>query len=137
MVNNSNSSPFLPIFIFHSHIDTFQFLMDPGPISRYPCQWLTNWLTDSLTPVRQTWLAFEYANSKFVDVVSLLMLILRTVLKTVQWRFKSLVRYQIVWFIKLIFFSDYEHKVWSGFWSWSLVNILKLKFCQYLKMILF
>ena len=45
---------------------------------------------------------FFFAGSQ----VSLLMLILRTVLKTVQWRFKSLVRYQIVWFIKLIFFSD-------------------------------
>ena len=44
---------------------------------------------------------------------------------------KSLIRYQIVWFIKLIFCSDYEHKVWSGFWSWILVNILKLKFGQY------
>ena len=38
--------------------------------------------------------------------------------------------------IKLNFCSDYEHKVWSRFWSWSSGEILKLKFSQYLVLIL-
>ena len=33
--------------------------------------------------------------------------------------------------IKLNFCSDFKHKVWSRFWSWSSGEILKLNFCQY------
>ena len=32
---------------------------------------------------------------------------------------------------KLNFCSDFQHKVWSGVWSWSSGEILKLKFGQY------
>ena len=38
--------------------------------------------------------------------------------------------------ISLNFCSDFEHKVWSRFWSWSSGEILKLKFSQYLVLIL-
>ena len=33
--------------------------------------------------------------------------------------------------IKLNFCSNFEHKVWSRFWSWSPGEILKLRFSQY------
>ena len=56
----------------------------------------------------------------------LLMLMMRIVLATVCCRFGS---WGLV--IKLHFCSDLEHKVWSGFWSWSSGEILKLKFGQY------
>ena len=55
----------------------------------------------------------------------LLMLMLRIMMATVCCRFGS-------WglFIKLYFCSDFEHEVWSRFWSWSSGEILKLKFSQ-------
>ena len=57
----------------------------------------------------------------------LLMLMPRIMLATVCYRFGS-------WRLVLMqnFCSDFEHKVWSRFWSWSSGKILKLKFGQYL-----
>ena len=55
----------------------------------------------------------------------LLMLMLRIVLVTVCW-FGS---WRLV--IKLNFCSDFEHKGWSRFWSWSSGKILKLEFVQH------
>ena len=56
----------------------------------------------------------------------LLMLMMRNVSTTVYYRFG---RWGLV--IKLNFCSDFEHKFWSRFWSWSSGEILKLKFDQY------
>ena len=55
-----------------------------------------------------------------------LVLMMKIVLATVCCRFGS-------WgfVIKLNFWSDFQHKVWSGVWSWSSDEILKLKFGQY------
>ena len=74
----------------------------------------------------------------------LLMLMMRIMLATVCCKFRS---WSLV--IKVNFCSDFEHKVWSRFWSWSsgkilkpgLVNILNLKlrrdadvcWCRYVK----
>ena len=55
-----------------------------------------------------------------------LMLMLRNVLTIVWCRFGS---WSLV--IKSNFCPDFEHKVWSRFWSWSSGEILKLKFSQY------
>ena len=63
----------------------------------------------------------------------LLMLIVRIMLATVCYRFGS---WRLV--LKLNFFSDFEHKGWSRFWSWSsarfwnwsLFSILPLMFCR-------
>ena len=54
------------------------------------------------------------------------MLMLRNVLTIVWCRFGS-------WSldIKSNFCPDFEHKVWSRFWSWCSAEILKLKFSQY------
>ena len=65
--------------------------------------------------------------------ILLLMLMMRIMLATVCYRFGS---WGLV--IKLNFCSDFEHKVWSRFWSWvsgkiwswSLVGILLLMFCR-------
>ena len=54
------------------------------------------------------------------------MLMLRIMLATVCYRFGS---WRLV--LKLNFCSDFEHKVWSRFWSWSSGKILKLKFGKY------
>ena len=54
------------------------------------------------------------------------MLVMRIVLATVCCRFGN---WGLV--IKLNFCSNFEHKVWSRFWSWSSGKILKLKFGQY------
>ena len=56
----------------------------------------------------------------------LLMLMMRIVLATVCCRFGS---WGLV--IKLSFCSDFEHKVWSRFWSWKSGEILNVKFGQY------
>ena len=71
----------------------------------------------------------------------LLMLMMRIMLETVCYRFGS-------WgfFIRLNFCSDFEHKIWSRFWSWSsgkicswslanflcwcFVKVMKLNFCR-------
>ena len=96
--------------------------------------WLTNWLTNCcLVDLIDVTMACEDADSKLVEVVLLLMLIMRIVLATVCCRFG---RWCLV--IKLNFCSDFEHKVWSRFWSWSsgkiwsrsLVSILLLMFCR-------
>ena len=63
----------------------------------------------------------------------MLMLILRIMLATVCYRFGS---WRLV--LKLNFCSDFEHKGWSRFWSWSsgkiwscsLFSILPLMFCR-------
>ena len=52
-----------------------EFLSDPSPIIGYACQWLTHWLTNSLTDSRlvnliDLALACEDANSKLVEVVT-------------------------------------------------------------------
>ena len=59
-------------------------------------------------------------------VLLLLKLMMRIMLATVCCRFGS---WGMV--IKLNFCSDFQHKVWSGVWSWSSGEILKLKFGQY------
>ena len=59
------------------------------------------------------------------------MLMMRIMLATVCCRFRS---WGLV--IKLKSCSDFELKVWSRFWSWSSGEILKLKFSQYLVLIL-
>ena len=51
---------------------------------------------------------------------------LRNLLTIVWCRFGS---WSLV--IKSIFCPDFEHQVWSRFWSWSSGEILKLKFSQY------
>ena len=53
------------------------------------------------------------------------MLMKRIVLATVCCRFRSwgLVK-------KLNFCSDFEHKVWSRFWSWSFVKVMKFNLGQ-------
>ena len=59
-------------------------------------------------------------------LLRLLLLVPRNVLTKVWCRFGG---WSLV--IKLIFCSGFEHKVRSGFWSWSSGEILKLKFGQY------
>ena len=68
-------------------------------------------------------------NSLMLLLLSMLMM--RIMLATVCCRFRSwgLVK-------KLKSCSDFELKVWSRFWSWSSGEILKLKFSQYLVLIL-
>ena len=57
----------------------------------------------------------------------LLMLMLRNVLAIVWCRFGSWILV-----IRSNFCPDFEHRVWSRFWSWSSDEILKLKFSQYI-----
>ena len=59
-------------------------------------------------------------------LLQLLRLVMRIVLATVFCTFGS---WCLV--VKLNFWLDFEHKVWSRFWSWSSGEILKLKFSQY------
>ena len=58
-------------------------------------------------------------------LLPLLMLMLRIILATVWYKFG---RWRLV--LKLNFCSDFEHKGWSRFWSWSLYSILPLMFCR-------
>ena len=86
-------------------------------------------LSNSLTNVVETDLMWPWRmkmpNQNLIILLLLLMLMMRNVLATACCRFGSegLV-------IKLNFCSDFDHKVWSRFWSWSSVGILKLKFGQ-------
>ena len=59
-----------------------------------------------------------------LKLLLLQMLMLRIMLATVCW-FAS---WRLV--IKLKFCSDFEHKGWSRFWSWSLFSILPLMCCR-------
>ena len=81
---------------------------------------LTDWLTNSLLFSKLDWC------NPGVWRCQLKTLLMRIVLATICWRFRSwgLVK-------KLNFCSDFEHKVWSRFWSWSSGMILKLEFVQY------
>ena len=81
---------------------------------------LTYWYCQDLIDVT---LACEDANTKQVEVVTVLMLMLRNVLTTVWCKYGS---WSLV--IKLNFYPDFEHKVWSRFLSWSSGESLKLKF---------
>ena len=64
----------LGTLLFDSFLQILDFLSDPSPIIGYACQWLPNWLTDSLTYCRlvnliDVSLACEDGNSKLVEVV--------------------------------------------------------------------
>ena len=100
------------------------FLSDPSPIIGNACHSLTDSLTPScLVNLIDVTLVCEDVNSKLVEVVTLLMLMLKNVLTTIWCRFGS---WSLV--IKLNFCSDFEQKDWFTFWSWSSGKILKLKF---------
>ena len=85
---------------------------------------LTNWLTDSLLFSGLDgceWFQLLDDVAKAIEscenllrLLLFLMLVMRIVLSTVCCRFGSwgLVK-------KLNFYSDFEHKVWSRFWSWN------------------
>ena len=68
----------------------------------------------------------KMATQNLLRLLLLLILMMRVVLATVCCRFGS---WSLV--IKLNYCSDFEHKVWSRFWSWSWGEILKLKFGHY------
>ena len=104
------------------------FLSDPSPIIGYPCHSLTH----SVTFSRLDWCdPGVWSYSKLVEVVTVdvyctVVLMMRIVLATVCCRFGS-------WGLveKLNFCSDFKHKVWSRFWSWSSGKILKLEFVHH------
>ena len=104
------------------------FLSDPSPIIGYACHSLTNSLTHScLVNLIDVPLAVKMPTQNLLRLLLLLTLMMRIVLATVCCRFgrKGLV-------VKLKFYSDFEHKVWSRFCSWSSGKILKLIFVQLL-----
>ena len=94
---------------------------------------LTNWLTHSfLVDLTEVTLAFEDANSKLLDVVSV-----------ADFDTKECVDERLVYISKLMFDRDFEPKCQekilsvmfcqdfeARFWSWIFVKILKLKFCR-------
>ena len=88
----------------------------PGAQFGNPCQWLPNWLTPwCLVDLIVVTLACEDANSNLLRLLLWLMLMMRIVLATVCCRFGN-------WGLDINtehFCSDFEHKVWSRFWSWS------------------
>ena len=76
---------------------------------------LTDWLTDScLVYLIDVTLACEDTNSKPVDIVTVANVDDEDGVGNSCCRFG---RWGL--FIKLNFCSDFEHKVWSRFWSWS------------------
>ena len=82
--------------------------------------WLTHWLTNCcLADLIDEILAFEDTNSKLVEVVYCC------------WYWTCWQQFVANLVIKLNFCSDFEHKVWSRFWSWSSGKILKLEFVQH------
>ena len=95
------------------------FLSDLSPINWLPLS-LTSRLTDCcLIDLIDATLACEDANSKLVDFVTVANIDEEA---TVWCRFGR-------WGLVINnFCSDFEHKVWSRFWSWSSGNILKLEF---------
>ena len=104
------------------------FLSDPTPII---AMLVTHSLTDTLTHcclvnLIDVTLACEDLTQNLLRLLLLLMLAMRIMLATVCCRFGS---WGLV--IKPYFCSDFQHKVWSRFWSWSSGEILKLKFGQY------
>ena len=82
---------------------------------------LTNWLTNSCL-VNLILLECEDSNSKLVDAVSVADV--------------DCVGNNLLQILKLIFGQKgkllfrLEHKVWSRFWSWSLVSLFLLMFCR-------
>ena len=94
-------------------------------------------LSNSLTNIVETDLMWPWRmkmpNQNLIILLLMLMLMMRNVLATACCRFGSegLV-------IKLNFCSDFDHKVWSRFWSWSsgkiwsrsLFSFLLLMFCK-------
>ena len=74
-------------------------------------------LTNSLTP----W--------HLVNLMALKLLMLRIMLATAFWLAFWLGSWRLV--IKLNFCSDFEHKGWSRFRSWSLGKISKMEFVQH------
>ena len=64
-------------------------------------------------------LAFEDANSKLLDVVSI-----------ADVDAEELVNNSLVEILKLSLGRDFEPQLWSQYWSWSLVKILKYIFGQ-------
>ena len=104
------------------------FLSDPTPII---AMLVTHSLTDTLTHcclvnLIDVTLACEDLTQNLLRLLLLLMLAMRIMLATVCCRFGS---WGLV--IKPYFCSDFQHKVWSRFWSWSSGGILELKFGQY------
>ena len=103
------------------------FLWDPSPIMHWQCLSLTDSLTHCrLVNLIDVTLACEDLTQNLLRLLLLLMLAMRIMLATVCCRFGS---WGLV--IKPYFCSDFQHKVWSRFWSWSWGEILKLKFGQY------
>ena len=100
-------------------------LSDPSPIILLPLS-LTDWLTHCcLVNLMWPW-RVRMPTQNLLRLLLLLMLMLRIMLATVCYRFGS---WRLV--LKLNFCSDFEHKGWSRFWSWSSGKILKLEFVQH------
>ena len=103
------------------------FLSDPSPIIGYHCHWLCHRLT--LSHLEYTWLMWPWCvkmpTQNLLTLFLLQMLMLRIMLAKAFW----LGSWRLV--IKLNFCSDFEHKGWSRFRSWSLGKILKLEFFQH------
>ena len=99
-----------------------------GPKSdHWECLSLTHWLTNSLTECCLVKLVdMKMPTQNLLRLLLLLMLVMRTVLATVCCILGS--RGLV---INLNFCSDFEHKVWSRFCSWSSGRIFKLEFGQY------
>ena len=91
----------------------FWFLSDPSPIIGYACHSPTPWRLVNLIDAT---LACKDANSKLVKVVNVADVdnedrVGISLLQIWSWGLD----------IKLNFCSDFEHKVWSRFWSWLLM----------------
>ena len=85
------------------------FLSHPSTIIGNVCQWLTDWPSHSLT------------NSHLVNLMPV----------NYDATFNLLQIWELTFGPKTKLFSDFEHKGWSRFWSWSSGMILKLEFVQY------
>ena len=105
-----------PFYLFFIRVRSFAMLVS---------YWLTHCCLVNLIDVT---LACEDANSKFVEVCwgLLLLLMLMIVLATVWCILGS-------WSLVITpnFCSDFEHRVCSRFWCWSLGKILKLVFFRW------
>ena len=118
-------------WMLHSKLDTGNKLSTQTPSS---AQWMgtRGHLKSAFTCV-VIWISgamwawcVKMPTQNLLRLLLLLMLMLRIMLATVCCRFGS-------WglIIKQNFCLDFEHKVWSRFWSWSSGMTLKLEFGQY------
>ena len=112
-------------FFFIRWTQLFLFI---GPEFDHCCHWFTPWLTDSLTHsclanLINVTLACEDSNSKLVEVVLLLKLMMGNMPTTVWCRFGRLTLV-----IKLSFCPDFEMGFQGllRFWSWCSGKILEL-----------